>query len=196
MTENPPPPRLAFADESGSNSQLDPDTFILAAVICSPSDVETARDAMKALQLIRQSKVHWRDEDDKRQTQITAALAGAPLDHLVVVRSCYPDDKPERRRAKTMARFMVELDVLGVSHVTFESRGPGDKADRATLDRVRATRAIGSGLRIDHLRGRDEPLLWAADALCGTVTAARTGAPQFFGVVASRVQLIEMRAPD
>lgn len=43
------------------------------------------------------------------------------------------------------------------------------------------------GLRMDPCRGRDDALLWAADAACGAVRQARTGNPQYLEALQHRI---------
>lgn len=77
-----------------------------------------------------------------------------------------------------MTRLLHELVERNVRTVTLESRGRADDArDRDFLDGLRAQKAITSALRMDHRRGREDALLWAADAACGAATQARTGNP-------------------
>lgn len=52
--------------------------------------------------------------------------------------------------------------------MTLESRGRADdKRNRDALAAFRAKRAVSPRLRIDHLPGPAEPLLWIPDAVCG-----------------------------
>ena len=71
---------------------------------------------------------------------------------------------------------MYELDQVKVGTAMFESRGPkDDKRDRDMLDVLRATRAVSPELRITHVVGPKEALLWVADAVCGAMVRHRTG---------------------
>jgi hypothetical protein len=167
---------LAFADESQSNRALDPCTYMLAAAVCDDPALGAAREAVAALLLKGQHKLHWRDEGDKRRQEIAEAVAALPMQHLVVVRDGRTGERPERRRRHCLERLLHELGQAGVAAVTFESRGPkDDKCDRDMLDALRAGKAVAADLRIEHAAGPSEALLWAADAVCGAVVQSRTG---------------------
>lgn len=181
---------LAFVDESQSDSRRDPNVYILAAVICDPSVADELREAMRALRLRGQDKVHWRDESDPRRMAIVRAIVASQMASLVVVRAGTVGERPERRRRLTMERLLHELTDIGVQNVTLESRGRvDDQRDRALLDQLRARRVITGGLRMDHCRGRDDALLWAADAACGVVSQARTGNIQYLTALEHRITL-------
>lgn len=183
---------VAFADESQSGRALDPCTYMLAAAVCDGPALRTAREAVVALLLKGQHKVHWRDEGGKRRQEIAEAVAALPMQHLVVVRDGRAGERPERRRRHCLERLLHELDQLGVATVTFESRGPkDDKRDRDMLDALRAARAVAD-LRIQHVAGPREALLWAADAVCGAVAQSRTGDRAYLETIeaSARLQVI------
>ncbi len=186
----------AWVDESGSNTRDDPGTYIMAAAITTPRQCEPTRLAMAGLLLPGQVKLHWRDEQSRRQAQITETLGALDIEHLVVVTSPHGvHTTSERRRRLTLGVLFPELGDLGVDHVILESRGPkDDQRDRQMLDYLRQRRLLNSTMRIDHQVGRDEPLLWIPDALCGMVTARRCGEPELFETLASKITFIE-RAP-
>jgi hypothetical protein len=130
---------LAFLDESQSNQSLDPDTYILAAGVCDHPSAEAARPIMSGLRLKGQVKLHWHDESEARRRRISEAIAEVPVRHLVVVRTGFNEDRPERQRRHCLERMLYELDQLQVSEATFESRGPkSDLNDRWMLDALRS----------------------------------------------------------
>lgn len=119
----------AWIDESGSNQQADPGTYILSAAICERGHTEAIREVMRGLLAAKgHRKLHWRDEDRRRQRKIAAVIANLSVEHLVVVRSqaARPPDHPERRRRLCMERLLPELVALGVGEATVESRGTRD----------------------------------------------------------------------
>jgi hypothetical protein len=173
-------PRLlqAFLDESQSDRARDPYCYVLAAGICSPGDINAARAGMERLRLRGQRKVHWRDESANRRRFIAQAVAVLPLQHLVVVRDGRAGETAERRRRHCLERVLYELDQLGVDTATFESRGPADdRRDRFMLDALRARKVVSPELRMAHIPGPKDPLLWVPDTVCGAVTHQRTGDP-------------------
>lgn len=183
----------AWVDESGSNSSLDPSTYIMAAAITTVDQTEVVRAAMASLLLPGQVKLHWRDERARRQRQITDEIAAMSVEHMVVVTSPHADrSAPERRRRLTLEILLPGLAELGVDQVILESRGlSDDRRDRAMLDHLRRQHIVDASLRIDHRVGRGEPLLWLPDALCGIVSANRCGDARLFELVAHCVTVIQ-----
>ncbi|WP_322748402.1 MULTISPECIES: hypothetical protein [unclassified Frankia] len=86
-----------------------------------------------------QRKLHWRDESDRRRHAIIEEVAGAPVEHLVVVYDGRQGEQSERRRKQCLKRLCYELDQMGVIRMVLESRGPADDH----LDRV-LTRGVDS----------------------------------------------------
>lgn len=50
-----------------------------------------------------------------------------------------------------------------------------DNRDRDMLDALRARKTVSPGLRMRHVGGRDDAMLWVPDALCGVTVKQRTG---------------------
>ena len=183
----------AWVDESGSDQTHDPGTYLLAAAIGRIATASTIRDQISGLRLPGQIKLHWRDESAKRQADITRPVAACELEHLVVVRTEAVEDRPERRRRKCLERLLLELELKGVTDVVFESRGKADdRRDRDMLNALRGQKIVSASVRITHVVGRDEPLLWIPDAVCGAVTSFRTGLPAYQQLLASQLTLIEL----
>lgn len=180
-------PFAAFVDESGSDRFRDPGTYILCAAIIEVDAFEEVRDAMRGLKLKDQKKLHWRDEDNARQLLIAETIGALPIEHLVVIRDDAEGDRDERRRRTCMQRLTYELAQMGVGPMTLESRGRADdKRDRDVLDGFRATGSIDSSLRMDHVPGPAEPMLWVPDAVCGAVVSDRVGDPQHWKLIEAK----------
>ena len=178
-----------------SDRTRDACAYILAATICQTTDLPTLRQKVASLRLKGQQKVHWRDESDKRRRQIAEFIALLPLEHVVVVRKGHPDDGPERRRRHAMERLLYELDQANVRDVAFESRGSrNDNRDRDMLDALRARKTVSPGLRMRHVGGRDDAMLWVADAVCGVTVKQRTGDVTYLEAIQARsaVRIIEI----
>jgi len=185
----------AFLDESESDRSADPDTYVLAAALLDPTRVDDVRDTMRALLLKGQRKLHWRDESDKRRLQIIETVAAAQVEHMVVVRAGRTRERSERRRRLCLEALCFELDRLGVRQATLESRGRADdRRDRVMLDTLRARKTVRGQLRMQHLPGPGEPLLWLPDAVCGAVTRARVGDVVYRDMVESRVTVVSISA--
>jgi hypothetical protein len=185
-----PMPFAAFVDESGSDTTKDPGTYILSAAIIEPAVFDEVRGVMLGLKLNGQNKLHWRDENDKRQLHIAETIATLPIEHIVVVRDNAIDDRQERRRRTCLKRLTYELDQLGVGPMTLESRGRADDGrDRKALGGFRSTGAVSSRLRMGHAVGPAEPLLWIPDAVCGAMVGNRTGQPQHWKLIEAKCQV-------
>ena len=183
----------AWGDESGSNPRVDPGVFLLGAVMASPEETAGAREAMSTMLPAGASKVHWSQTDPRRRRLLIAQIADLPVSALVVVRSGSPDEPAERRRRKCFTHFALELEARGCTRLTLESRGTrADGRDRTMLDALRASRTVSPALRLDHLPGSADPLLWIADVLCGAVVAARSGRPEHLDVLCPQVTLVEV----
>lgn len=181
----------AYVDESGSNTQVDPDIYIFAATLADTDVLDDCSMAMRRLRRPGQKKLHWQS-DVPSHADVAATVAVLPLEHVVVVRSCRPGERPERRRRGTLERLCWELEQLGVGAAVFESRGPADdRRDLVALQGFRARRVVSSTLRMHHLPGPKEPMLWIPDAVCGAVVSARTGNDAYFETIRSRITLVE-----
>ena len=184
---------VAFVDESQSDRTRDPGVYILAAAIADTDVVESVREAMLDLRVGLRGKVHWRDEQRGRRAVIISTVGSLPLEHLVVVRSCDSHEREERRRRRCLERLSMELDVLGVESVTFESRGPADdRRDMAAIQAFRSQHLVSSRLRIRHLPGPKEPMLWVPDAVCGAVVAVRTSSGEYFDEIKTRCTMLDI----
>jgi hypothetical protein len=113
-----------------------------------------------------------------RQQQHNAAKRLGELDgfHIVTVGSPVPRRRQERARAVCLRGLVVELHGYGVDHLVMESRaGTLNTRDVQTVAGARYDLPKGASFRIDHRRGPDEPLLWAADVVAGAVRAGQNG---------------------
>lgn len=180
----------AWADESGSRPDLDPDAYLLAAILCEDDDVAELRKTMENLR-IGESKVHWHDSSADRRRQLVEVVSQLPVTGFVVVH--VDGDAAERRhRRKCMEFLLPHLAHMPCSTITFESRGQLDSSDLATVQMLRSRRAIESTVRIKHAVGRVEPALWAADIVCGAVVQARIGNRGYLDVLGGAVDLYQI----
>ncbi|MFV0460699.1 MAG: hypothetical protein ACK5MT_18225 [Actinomycetales bacterium] len=187
------PTLRAWVDESGSDRAQDPGTYVLAAAIGCSEDEPVIREQISRLRMPGQVKLHWRDENTKRRSTIAQAIAGYKLEHLVVVRAGRVDDRPERRRRKCLERLLYELEAKAVTDIALESRGPADdRRDIQMLNALRGQRYLSTAIRLTHVVGRLEPMLWIPDAVCGAVTSARTGDPGHRAALQPRLTLINI----
>lgn len=186
----------AWVDESGSDHTRDPGTYILAAAIGRRNHESATREQIARLRLPGQAKLHWSDESEGRRVVIADTVAACDLEHIVVVRSGHLSDKVERRRRKCLERLLFELEKMSITEVVAESRGRADdRRDMDLLNALRGRQVVTSPIRLTHSVGRDEPMLWIPDAVCGAITNYRTGNPNHREALQSRLTVIEV-PPD
>ncbi|OXR40270.1 hypothetical protein B7C42_07695 [Nocardia cerradoensis] len=168
----------AWGDESGSQPERDPHTYLLAAALIDDADVEVVRKTMDGLLLPGEKKVHWHNSSDERRELLIRTVAGLPTMSVVVVH--HEQDASDRRhRRKCLEYLLPQLAEMPCSHITFESRKQLDSSDQDILGKFRARKVIGPGLRIHHSIGMSEPVLWVADVVCGAVVQHRVGNPRY-----------------
>lgn len=184
----------AFVDESESNRAKDPDTYLVGAVVVGSEDAAAVRERIAALKLRGQSKLHWRDESDRRRRQIIRTVADMPVT-AVLAAHVDADRAPEARRHRALRTLLPALSSLGVTRVELESRGrAADQRDRKLFDGMRRSHMFGEDpppMRIEHPVGHAEPGLWIADAICGAVVSARCGDPAFVNALGARLRLLD-----
>jgi hypothetical protein len=175
----------------GDESEPDPFRYVLAGAMLQDSAEDEARDALAELRLDRQRKLRWHDESPARRRKIAGVVAGLESLHVVVVRTTPVKEPAERHRAKCLERLLYELDAADVSSVCLEARERSqNQLDTDLLGRMRATRTVGSRLRMSHAPGPAEPLLWLADIVAGAVTSALRGDPQHLDALGPNVDIL------
>lgn len=182
----------AWVDESGSNPRYDPGAYLLGAVLALDEHIDPIRQAFSSMKKPTESKIHWQVDSASRRLEVIAAMSEAPIEGLVVVR-CEEEVRSERNRRKCLEVLLADLEELGCGPVILEARGPADnKRDRYLLDAVRR-RGCGQRLRMEHIPGPKDPMLWIADALCGAVVAARCGDPTYLDLLHSCISVKNIR---
>ncbi|MFC8530610.1 hypothetical protein [Nocardia sp. NPDC057227] len=165
----------AWVDESMQAGATGVGLYLLAAAVTDPASCEPMRDRLRALVPKGKSRLHWRDEDDGLRRRIADAVAGLDLTALVVVGQGYVARRQERARRVCMERLFFELENMGTSSITLESRTPSLNAKDLAM--VAGLRGRGSlkGVRVEFGLPSVEPMLWIPDAVAGAVGAARSG---------------------
>lgn len=185
----------AWGDESQSSRPLDPGAYILASAITFNEDLDTMRQAMSRLLLPGTKKVRWHDDRDARHREVVDRIAELPVEGFVVVR-CVAGDSGERSRRKCLEAMLAELQALGCSSLTLESRGRADnRRDMEMTRHLQRRKHSGAAVRLFHEVGPKEPLLWIADTLCGAVMMDRCGQPEFLDRLSNRVRVRVIEGP-
>lgn len=167
----------AWVDES---VHVEHGLYVLAAVVADTSQCEEHRELLRSLRRPTRPRLHWNDEERKDQLLIAQAIGRLDLSHVVAVASPIERTRQERGRRKCIDVLLPHLDGDGVTSVWFESRGKySDKKDIAMVAALRTQRRLTAGIRADHARPLDEPMLWAPDAIAGIISADRKQAPDF-----------------
>lgn len=181
----------AWCDEIGSIPERDPGTYLIAAALIDESAVPAVRKALDDLRLGTEVKAHWHGSSSERREALAARISELPIVGVVVVHSQH-DARDRRGRRKCLEYLLPNLAEMPCSTVTFESRGHQDRSDVDLLQKFRARKIIGAGLRIDHVIGRNEPVLWAADIVAGAVVQRRVGEPKFWKPLQASIDIIEL----
>lgn len=187
---------LAYGDESVYHDRgLGLRTYILGAVLLNAADLDATRSALRRLHGRELGKMHWHQESTTRRLSLADRLSQFPLSgHLVSV-SASETLREERQRRLCLIRLLNDLDGRAPEVLILESRN-------RTLDRIEigALRAIfGSAhrrqkIQLQHIPGSQEPLLWLADILCGSLSMAIRGDSRAWDALKHRATHIALDA--
>ena len=91
-------------------------------------------------------------------------------------------------------RLLYELDQLGVRAVYLESRHSSlNKRDIRLVDVLRLRGSISGAIVVDFALPRDEPMLWAPDAVAGAISSARFGHDVDIAEELGSIDIIDVR---
>lgn len=170
----------AWMDESVLTPVDGQSTYILAAVLCLPSECNEIRNDLCSLLRRRQPRLHWKEESDARRDRIASAVGAWRLPALVVVGHPVNSAKQERARRLCFAALVDRLGRRGVSRLWIEARTPSlDRRDRQMVDALRSQRRLPDGLHVDVARPLQESMLWLPDVVAGVVHAELDGRPRW-----------------
>lgn len=159
----------AFSDESERAGVV-----LLAVVLVAPKDLDAARMGMRRLLLPGERSVHAAKESDRRRRVILDAVARSEGLTAVVFR--YRRSQGVDRVAARVALIEAAAELVveqGVTSWTLDNMHPAGRArDRNVIGHALA-RTGRHQVVFDHRRSHEEPLLWAADAICWAVGAGR-----------------------
>ncbi|WP_244332659.1 hypothetical protein [Gordonia polyisoprenivorans] len=97
----------AWADESRSRPDLDPNAYLLTAALCEEDDVSELRKTMESMR-IGEPKVHWHGSSEERRAELVATVAELPVTALVTVH-VEPGATDRRHRRKCMEYLLPHL---------------------------------------------------------------------------------------
>ena len=111
-------------------------------------------------------------------------VVGAPVDAK----------RLERARRQCLERLVWELGQLRVATVIVESRQEvRDRADTHALAAFRRQGSMPATMTLQHARPVQEPLLWLADVVAGSVLSARRGEDKYRAVLGEALTEVEIR---
>ncbi|MCG2800407.1 MAG: hypothetical protein L6367_17965 [Cellulomonas sp.] len=185
----------AFLDEASALRPADQQEYLVCAALIADAECHDVREHLRPLLLPGQIKFHWTDESERRRADIVARITELGPMSVVVSHLDSRRRRVERYRRKCLESLYLELVSMEVFDLTLESRsGPQDREDRAHIVALQG-QGLDRHLRIGHVRGGDEPLLWIADTVLGAINSAYLGRSRHIERLRSTL-LIETRTPD
>lgn len=184
-----------FLDESTANRDDDHQEYLVCAALLPQAECEAVRERLRALLLPGQVKLHWTDESERHRRAIVTRIVDLGPMNVVVKHLDVRRRKVERFRRKSLESLYHELVAMNVFDLTLECRSNAqDRGDRAHIVALQG-QGFDRRLRIQHLRGGDEPLLWIADAVLGAINAKHLGESSHIDKLRSTL-IVETRTPD
>lgn len=179
----------AYVDEAVPRTGA---TYVLCCALVAEDQHESLRLALTQLKLSRERKIHWHDRLPRDQVRLARSVALLPVACLVVVRLGDATEPTERRRRKCLEYLLWSLNSRGdVGDIIVEARqGKQNEKDRKILDVMRANRTVGPGLRMNHVPGPQEPLLWLPDIFAGAYSSFLAGEPLPSASFASKIEVL------
>jgi hypothetical protein len=165
----------AWGDESYRTHGIDQPAYLLGAVVADPAVCDEYRQSLMALHRAG-PKLHWRESNPRERTQAIQTIAQFDAYHVIVIAAPVERKRQERARALCLEQLAWHLDRHTVTLLSLEARETQlMKRDQRTIDALRGKHALPDGLRIDHARPSEEPMLWVADFVLGALGESMTG---------------------
>jgi hypothetical protein len=146
----------AFVDESKRHGLL------LAVALVTPRDLAPIRSTMRHLCLPRQTRVHFKEESNRRRQAIIDAICATRVTVDLYDGTAVRSEK--EARAACLHQIVVDLAKVGGRRLVIEQEDSMLRADTHVLFNSRRQAGVEDVLTYDHLRPQAEPLLWIADA--------------------------------
>uniref|UniRef100_UPI003F49ABA5 hypothetical protein n=1 Tax=Amycolatopsis sp. CA-151526 TaxID=3239921 RepID=UPI003F49ABA5 len=177
----------AFVDES-FHEHSTAGFYVLAAAVLPVERHAELREIMLSVRGSRSGKLHWQVLTDAQRHEVAKRVGDFAEMQLVAVGTPVRPRRQERGRALCLQQLVRELHGAGVDGVIAEGRTSALNArDVRTVQQARHSLPKGAGLRIEHVLGAEEPLLWIPDVVAGAVRAKLHGNPAFFAPLADCV---------
>lgn len=166
---------IAFIDESvrtGQGGLL----YVVAAATVIQGESDRARDELRKLLLPQQRFIHWHNERPPRRLAMLERLA--EVDVMALACSYFPTvaKRQELARKVSLTSLVGDLRGEGIHELVIETRGEAlDRQDRRTLLHARDAGLADGTMVYKHAGKLAEPLLWAADAVAGSIALHLAG---------------------
>lgn len=184
---------IAWGDESIRSNNLSQPLYLLGASLID-SDFDEVRQQLNAAKPAGSSKLHWREMSDRTRRSTIKLLESFDSWHCIVCSEVLRPGKEERCRRKCMERLLPFLESSGISALCLESRSQRENDRDISL--VRGMRQQGRlvGLRVEHLKGDQDPLLWIPDAVLGTYGSTICGIADYSPFIHDHVLMEQISA--
>ena len=146
-----------FVDENKSRSLL------LAAACFRQEELRTARIVLTRLLLPGQERLHFKSERDVRRRVILDVLLAIGIQGLIL--GADPTLTPRDQRRQCLEQLMYEAESRKFSRICIEQDDSVLEFDRQYMFKAMRIRKLEAGFSYGWIRPRQEPLLWAADAI-------------------------------
>jgi len=143
-----------FIDES-----KDP-KYIVACTFIDSHSADAARRVLRSLLLRGELRLHFKSERATRRAQLLSAMASLQTRSIIYVGNHRRHSDSRRAALETLIDDAIALNAERLVLETDDSTMAADR--RIIASRLRSA---PSTLRYEHLRAREEPLLWVSDAV-------------------------------
>lgn len=159
--------------------------YLLMGVLIPEDQVVELRATMRLLLLPGQERIHFKNEGTGRRTLVLEALRRAPI-RLVVVQSTGKGSETVVR-GHCLAGLVEAAAALGVGRLILELNDTQMYSDKRALHAAARSSGLGLDFSYGWQRAREEPALWAADALAWAWSNKR-GRPRWLAEKATVVE--------
>lgn len=180
---------VAYIDESSARRPPRNQEYMVCAAILESDDLDTVRAELRPLLLPGQIKLHWTDERTSRRRKIVETLSTIDSMQAVITHRSALSKKTERYRRKCLEQMYFELSSMGIRNVTLESRQEAQNSKDIEHIVALQGQGQGAGIRLQHVRGGDDPLLWIPDIVLGALNSVYLGEEQYWDQLHDKVIL-------
>lgn len=180
---------VAYIDESSARRPPRNQEYMVCAAILEYDDLDKVRAELRPLLLPEQIKLHWTDERTSRRRKIVETLSTIDSMQAVITHRSELSKKTERYRRKCLEQMYFELSSMGICNVTLEGRQEAQNSKDIEHIVALQGQGQGAGIRLRHVRGGDDPLLWIPDIVLGALNSVYLGEEQYWDQLHDKVIL-------